>query len=198
MNCEKQQLSARVISEKMLTERSFIQSSILKFDGHYNHWSMLMENFLRLKEYWTFVEQGVPAATAERVPLTEAQKKAIDDHSLKDLKAKNYLFQAIDRSILETILKKDTARIYGLVKVEVSRHVTSQVCSIANTSKRMEMLHMKVGEYVNEYFARTQTIVNEKRIHGEKMDDIAVIEKILRSMTPKFDYVVCFIEESKD
>jgi hypothetical protein len=29
---------------------------------------------------------------------------------LKDLKAKNYLFQAIDRSILETILSKDTSK----------------------------------------------------------------------------------------
>jgi len=32
--------------------------------------------------------------------------------------------------------------------------------------------------------------------HGETMGDVAVIEKILRSMTPKFNYVVCSIEES--
>jgi hypothetical protein len=57
---------------------------------------------------------------------------------------------------------------------------------------------MKVGESVNEYFARTLTIANKKRIHGEKMDDIAVIEKILRYMTPKFDYAVCAIKESYD
>jgi hypothetical protein len=30
---------------------SFVQPTILKFDGHYDHWSMLMENFLRLKEF---------------------------------------------------------------------------------------------------------------------------------------------------
>ncbi|KAA3487271.1 Retrovirus-related Pol polyprotein from transposon TNT 1-94 [Gossypium australe] len=34
--------------------------------------------------------------------------------------------------------------------------------------------------------------------HGEKMEDITIVEKILRSMTLKFDYVVCSIEESKD
>ncbi|KAA8530809.1 hypothetical protein F0562_005567 [Nyssa sinensis] len=57
---------------------------------------------------------------------------------------------------------------------------------------------MKVGESVNDYFARTLTIANKMRIHGEQMGDVVVIEKILRSMTPKFDYVVCSIGESND
>ncbi|KAG6526041.1 hypothetical protein ZIOFF_016016 [Zingiber officinale] len=56
---------------------------------------------LKSKEYWTVVISGV-AESIEGVALTDAQ--------LKDLKAKNYLFQAIDRSILETILCKNTAK----------------------------------------------------------------------------------------
>ena len=34
--------------------------------------------------------------------------------------------------------------------------------------------------------------------HGEKMSDVSSIEKILCSMTSKFDYVACSIEESND
>ncbi|KAI9187162.1 hypothetical protein LWI28_025047 [Acer negundo] len=70
---------------------------------------MLMENFMRSKEYWSMVVDGISAAT-ECVQLTEAQKKVIDDAKLKDMKARHYLFQAIDRSILETILNKDTTK----------------------------------------------------------------------------------------
>ena len=68
-----------------------------------------MENFLRSKEYWNLVETGITTA-AEGTDLSKAQKKAIDEQKLKDLKAKNYMFQAIDHLILETILKKDTTK----------------------------------------------------------------------------------------
>ena len=92
-----------------MTESSFVQPTVPKFDGYYDHWAMLIENFLRSKEYWGLVENGVPAV-AEDAVLIDAQRKHIDDQQLKDLKAKNYLFQALDRSILETILNKKTAK----------------------------------------------------------------------------------------
>jgi hypothetical protein len=34
--------------------------------------------------------------------------------------------------------------------------------------------------------------------HGERMEQVPVVEKILRSMPSKFNYVVCSIEESND
>jgi len=71
-----------------------------------------MENFLRSKEFWNLVEHSVPT-TATGVVLINEQQKAIEDQTLKDLKANNYLFQAIDRSIMETILNKEQQRIFG-------------------------------------------------------------------------------------
>ena len=70
---------------------------------------MLMEKFLRSKEYWSLVENGVSIA-AEGVEITKAQRQSIADQKLKDLKVKNYLFQAIDRTVMETILNRDTAK----------------------------------------------------------------------------------------
>jgi hypothetical protein len=57
---------------------------------------------------------------------------------------------------------------------------------------------MKAGETMNEDFARTLTIANMMKANSETLGDVAIIEKILRSLTLKFDYVVCFIKESKD
>ena len=53
------------------------------------------------------MENGIPAVAEG---LTDAQRKNIEDQKLKNLKAKNYLFQAIDRSVLQTILNKDTTK----------------------------------------------------------------------------------------
>ncbi|RDX85714.1 hypothetical protein CR513_33059, partial [Mucuna pruriens] len=55
---------------------------------------------------------------------------------------------------------------------------------------------MKNRESVNDYFAQTLTITNKMRMYGEKVPELSIIEKILRSMTLRYNYVVCFIEES--
>jgi hypothetical protein len=57
---------------------------------------------------------------------------------------------------------------------------------------------MKSGEGVSGYFARVMSIANDMRNCGEDMPDVKIIEKILRSLTEKFNFVVCSIEESKD
>lgn len=57
---------------------------------------------------------------------------------------------------------------------------------------------MKIGESVSDYLARVMLVANIMRNHGENMSDVKVVEKILRSLTEQFNYVVCSIEESRD
>lgn len=51
---------------------------------------------------------------------------------------------------------------------------------------KFETLQMKMGESVSKYFARRIAIANKMRIHGEKLKDVTIVEKILRSMMVKF------------
>ena len=41
-------------------------------------------------------------------------------------------------------------------------------------------------------------MVNKMKSNGETMEQSTVVGKILRSLTAKFNYVVCSIEESND
>lgn len=63
---------------------------------------------------------------------------------------------------------------------------------------RPKTLRMKESESVEEYFNRVISLFNQLRINGDKIEDQRVAEKILRSMSTKFEYIVVAIEESKD
>ncbi|GJT03883.1 retrovirus-related pol polyprotein from transposon TNT 1-94 [Tanacetum coccineum] len=181
----------------MTTEgSSFGQPNIPKFDGDHEHWSLLMENLLRSKEYWCVVETAIPA---EGENVTAAQRKNIDEMKLKDLKAKNYLFSSIDKSILKTITKKDTSKqLWDSMKMRYQGSARVQRAQLNRLRRDFEILAMKTGESITDYFGRVMVVANEMRNCGDNMDDVKIVEKILRTLTDKWNFVVCSIEESKD
>ncbi|KAA8540036.1 hypothetical protein F0562_026728 [Nyssa sinensis] len=160
---------------------------------------MLMENFLRSKEYWSLIETGYEEPAIGAPLLSEGQQKELEALKLKDLKAKNYLFQAIDRTILETILEKDTSKkIWESMKKKYEGNARVKRSTLQALRRDFETLEMKVGETITDYFARVMSVANKMRVYGEAMTDVTICEKILRSLTDKFNYIVCSIEESKD
>ena len=64
--------------------------------------------------------------------------------------------------------------------------------------KTFETLEKRAGERITGYFSRVMEIINDMRNSGEELDDVKIVEKILRSLTDNFNFVVCSIEESKD
>lgn len=157
-----------------------------------------MENFLRSKKYWSLIETGFSEPAAEEV-MTAAQRRTLEELKLKDLRVKNYVFQAIDRSILETILQKETSKqIWDSMKKKYQGNERVKRSQLQALCREFETLEMKAGESISDYFSRVMSVANRMRIHGEQMQDVTVVEKILCSLTDKFNYIVSSIEESKD
>lgn len=186
------------MSESSSSNGKFVQPAIPRFDGYYEHWAKLMENFLRAKEYWNLIEDGIDTVPAN-TQASEAQMKIIEEQQLKDKKIKNYLYQAIDREIMETILNDDTSKqIWDSMKQKFKGSTRVKRAQLQTLKTEFELLRMKEGESVNAYFGRTLSIAKRMKACGEIVQERDITGKILRSLVSKFNYVVCSIEESNN
>lgn len=104
----------------------------------------------------------------------------------------------IDRTVLDTILKKGTSKeIWDAMKKKFEGNARVKRSHIQALRREFETLEMRSSGGVTKYFSRVMTVASKMRIYGEEMPDVKVIEKILRYLTKKFNYIVCSIEESK-
>ena len=181
----------KMSSNKTLTK-------IPQFDGHYDHWSELMENLLRAKGLWSLVEEGYTEPT-EGIKVTAAQKRNLDKFKMKDHQVMHYLFQAFDRIVFEQILNRKTSKnIWDSMKKKFGGNERVKRSLLQTLRRYFEVLEMKNEENIDDYFGRVMVVSNKMRSNGEDMSDSKIFEKILRTLTEKFTYVVVVIEESKN
>lgn len=63
--------------------------------------------------------------------------------------------------------------------------------------RRFEKLNKENNKTISYYFTRVISLVHQMRRNGENIDDVCVMEKILRSLDSKLDHVVAEIKKIK-
>ena len=102
--------------------------------------------------------------------MTATQRKNLEDLKLKDLKLKNYLFSAIDKPMLKTITQKSTSKqLWDSMKRKYQGNIRVQRAKLHTLHREFEILEMKIGESVTNYFSRVMLVANDMRNIGEDM-----------------------------
>ena len=57
---------------------------------------------------------------------------------------------------------------------------------------------MKDSESIDSFYTRVVGLINQLKSHGETRTRQKVVEKILRSLPPRFESLVVTLEENKD
>lgn len=68
---------------------------------------------------------------------------------------------------------------------------------ILNLGKKCETLKMEF-EYVKEFIDWLLKVVNQIRVLGEELKDQRIVEKVLQSLSEKFESKIYFLKESQN
>ena len=170
-------------------------------NNNYDNWSIKMKALLGSQDVWDIIEKGYnePADDAAFAALTPDQKTTLKDSRKRDKKALYLIYQALDDDGFEKISSASSSK-EAWEKLQTSYKGSEQVKKVRLQTLRgeFESLHMKVSESISDYFSRVVAVSNQLKRNGEKLEDVRIIEKILRSLDPKFEHIVVTIEETKD
>nr|XP_004515561.1 uncharacterized protein LOC101496635 [Cicer arietinum] len=165
---------------------------------NYEKWCLRMKALLGSQDVWEIVEKGYDEPQDEE-GLSQVAKEALAKTRKKDQQALTLIHQCLDDSMFEKVVDA-TNSMEAWNILEKSLQGIDKVKKIRLQSLRgdFEALNIKDSESISDYCSRKKTIVNQMKRYGDKIKDIRVAEKTIRSLTPKFDDVVCVIEKSKD
>ncbi|XP_021836177.2 uncharacterized protein [Spinacia oleracea] len=165
---------------------------------NYNFWKIEMKTLLRSQGLWSYADKGYMEYEDESI-LTEAQKKQLDGERMKDAKALYLIQNAVKDTIFPRILRANTAKeAWEILEQEFQGDSKVRSIKLHSLRRDFEILKMKEGEFIEDYFSKVIEIVNQMQSYGEKISDEKIVKKNLVSLTDKFDNIVTIIEETKD
>ena len=165
---------------------------------NYGHWCLRMKALLGSQEAWDIVEKGYDEPENEGA-LNQNQKNALAKARKQDQQALSIIHMGLDEAMFEKVATAGKAKeaweilqnnFKGIDKVKKVRLQTLR--------GEFEALKMKETESVQDYFTRVSQVVNQMKQYGEKVDDVRINEKILRSLNTKLRLVGVTIEEAND
>ncbi|XP_057776317.1 uncharacterized protein LOC130995181 [Salvia miltiorrhiza] len=166
--------------------------------SNFDNWSIKMKALLGAHDVWEIVENGYEEPRDEAT-LSQQQKDRLRDARKRDKKALCLIYQALGDDDFEKISNASTAK-EAWEKLQNACKGAEQVKKVRLQTLRgeFESLHMKESESISDYFSRVLAVSNQMKRNGEKLEDVRIMEKILRSLTPRFEHIIITIEETKN
>eukprot|EP00253_Pinus_taeda_P019655 PITA_19655 len=166
------------------------------FDGtNFNYWKVRVTAYLQSlgTDVWDIIETGYnfPSAT----PTDAAEKKKYETNA----KAVNTLLGCLSKTEFVKVMQYKSAKeIWDKIVLSYEGDEQVKRAKLQTLRIQYENLRMYTDESVANYFLRVDDIVNCMRNLGEEIKEAIVVEKVLRSLSPKFESKVSVIEEKEN
>ncbi|CAL1381769.1 unnamed protein product [Linum trigynum] len=173
------------------------------FNGKlYEYWSAQMEPIFISQDPWDIVQDGYESPQEDDEDSKKRsgkQTKEYKENAKQNASALRVIQQAVSKSIYP--------RIYGIKKAKEAWDVlreqfqgSEKTISIRRQSlwQQFDNLMMKETDTIKDFHLRVAKTVNQIKATGDVMEERKIVERILRSLSSKFEHIVAVIEETKD
>jgi len=166
------------------------------FDGsNFTHWKIRTTAYLQSlgAEVWGIVESGYKFPSA--IPTDAAERKQYELNA----KVVTVLLGSLTQSEFMKIMHYKSAKeIWDKIILSYEGDEQVKRAKLQTLRIRYENLKMHSNESIANYFLRMDEIVNCMRDLGEEFKEVVLVEKVLRSLSAKFDSKVSAIEEKEN
>ncbi|XP_028236619.1 uncharacterized protein LOC114415953 [Glycine soja] len=163
---------------------------------NYDDWCAQMNVIFRFQDVTEVVQEGVQEL--DRNP-TDAQKVTHRDLMKKDAKALFIIHQCVDADNFQKIRSADTAKkAWDTLEKSYAGDSKLKKVKLQTLRRQYELLQMSDQESIGEFFSRILAITNQINAYGDKQSDLGIINKVLRTLTLRFDHIVVAIEQGQN
>ncbi|WJX12170.1 hypothetical protein P8452_02697 [Trifolium repens] len=167
------------------------------FDGkNWDRWVKQMKVIFNVQEVY---EQVNAAITPLPENANEEQRTTFREAKKKDNKALFLIHQCVDSKVFEKIADAETSKdAWDILQKSYGGDAKVKKVKLQALKRQYELLQMKNDESVADYFTRLVTLTNQMKNCGGNLDEQETVEKVLGTLTSKFEHIVVTIEETKD
>lgn len=157
-----------------------------------------MQTYLDAMDMWEADEEDYEVPPLPNNP-TMAQIKNHKERKTRKSKPKTCLCSVVSSLIFTRILSLQSAKaIWDYLNEEYKGHERIRGMQALNLIRDFEMQKMKEAETIKDYSERLLNIANRVRLLGFVFNDSHIVEKILVTVTERFEATITTLENTKD
>ncbi|GAU48847.1 hypothetical protein TSUD_188320 [Trifolium subterraneum] len=149
-----------------------------------------MKVIFGFQEVQEVIETGITLIAAN---ATEAEQTAHRALKKKDFKTMFFIHQCVD---LVNFQKIENG--WDILEKGHSGNDKLKQVRLTTWKRQFELLQMDENESIAEYFNKITNITNQMKSCGSTVSDGDMVEKVIRTLSSKFDYITVAIMEAKD
>lgn len=194
--------TTKVIASTNNPSATYSNVKVPLFEGvNYDFWAVKMETLFTSLDVLEYVKNGYeePAPTEAEISKEKAEESSKQPEELTDVGVLGMIQRGVSLSIFPRIMRAKTSKeAWSILQQEFEGDSKVRTVKLQSLKRDYENERMKENENLNEYVNRLSELVNQMKSHGDTIEDRRIVDKILISLTARFDPMVGVIEETKD